>query len=183
MSTKTIEAVTLEELFKESTDGSIPVLMDIEHEGINWGETNRDDGTKGDLEQENGHLRLINANYSVKYEGKRYLPSYFSFTMPSEDGKTIGQTSVTISAIDQRIINIIRSIEDKPKATFVALFARNDRTVTFSKLYKYTFEMGSVTWDGVSAKWNLVFDPAMQLQVPRDKATPMRCPAVQVKQL
>ena len=178
MTTKTIEATTLEELFKRETDGSIPVLMDIEHDDIDWGEIERSDGTVGDLEQENGHLRLINAPYSVKYQDKKYLPAYFSFTMPTEDGKSIGQTSVTISAIDQRIINVIRSIDDKPTATFVALFARNDSTISFSKLYKYVFEMDSVTWDGVSAKWNLIFDPAMQVQVPRDTATTLRCPSV-----
>lgn len=181
MATKTIESETLEELFSKDTDGSIPVLMDIEHEDINWGNIKDKDGSLGDLEQENGHLRLINASYSVKYQGKKYLPAYFAFTMPSEDGKTVGQTSVTISAIDQRIIKIIRSIENKPTVTFVALFSRKDSTVSFSKLYKYSFEMDSVTWDGVSAKWNLIFDPAMQLQVPRDKATNIRCPSVSLK--
>lgn len=179
--TKTIEYTTLEELFNTDTDGSFPLLMDIEHESINWeGTTSEIDVT--DLEQDNCHLRLINAPYAVKYQGKKYLPAYFAFTPPSVDGKTIGSTSVTISAIDQRVIKIIRAIDNKPKATFVALFSKKDSVITFSKLYRYIFEMNAVSWDGVSAKWNLVFDPAMQLQVPRDKGTNLRCPAVLQKQ-
>ncbi|MBQ0111955.1 MAG: hypothetical protein KBT03_02385 [Bacteroidales bacterium] len=170
MEGKHLETITLEELFQQNTDGNLPFLMDIEHDDIEW----EDDA----LGQDKGHLRLINDSVTVKYQGNKYLPSFFSFVMPSEDGKTVGNTSVTISAIDQRIIKVIRNIKDKPKVTFVALFARKDNTVVFSKLFKYTFEMNSVSWDGVSAKWNLVFDPAMQLQVPRDKATLIRCPSV-----
>lgn len=170
MPKKTVEVATIEELFSSSTDGSIPVLLDIEHQDIIWQDA--------DLEQDNGHLRLINAPYSVRYEGKKYLPSYFEFSMPSEDGKTISSTSVTISAIDQRIISVIRSVNDKPTVTFHAFFTKKDNLITFSKLFKYKFQMDSVSWNGISAKWNLIFDPTMQLQVPRDVGTSLRCPGV-----
>ena len=174
MQEKQIEAITVEELLKPQTDGTIPVLIDIRHEDIVWAENTKE--YSGD--QENGHLRLINANYPVMYNGHKYMPSVFSFTMPSEDGRKVGSTNITISAIDKRIIEIIRSVSTKPKAVIEAFFTRQGNEVLFSKLYKYEFEMDSVSWNGVSAKWTLIFDPTMQLNVPRDLATQSRCPSV-----
>lgn len=167
---KNIETVTVEELLSRDTGGSIPILVDIEHSDIVWND--------GSSDQEDGHLRLINANYTVKYDGHTYRPSVFTFTLPSEDGKKVGSTTITISAIDQRVIEVIRSVETKPTATIVAFFSKEDSTITFSKIYNYVFEMDSVSWDGVSAKWSLVFDPVMNKNIPRDLATAARCPAV-----
>ena len=176
---KIFDSITVDELFSTHTSGSFPVLIDIQSDDIVWADN--DGETVGD--QENGHLRLINANYSVMYKGDndkahRYMPCSFTFSMPEENGKKVGSTSISISAIDQRIIEVIRLVENKPIAVIEAFFAKKDNTITFAKLYKYVFEMSGVTWDGVTAKWNLTFDPAMQLNVPRDLATKSRCPAV-----
>lgn len=167
---KNIESTTLEELFSQDTDGCIPVLMDIQHDSIVWSDNSQ--------EQENGHLRIVNNSIPVYFEGKKYSPAYFSFELPSEDGKTIGNSTVTISAIDQRVIEVIRSITENPKAVITAAFSKiSDTEIIFSKLYRYEFEMGSVTWDGVSAKWGLTFDPAMGRNIPADLASKARCPA------
>lgn len=167
---KNIESIALEELFSQNSDGNIPILLDIEHEDIVW-----DKDTFG---QFNGHLRLVNNNVAVMYEGKKYLPSSFSFEIPGEDGATVASTNITISAIDQRIIEVIRSISSKPKANIVAAFTSIDDTkIIFSKLFHYTFEMSNCTWDGVTARWTLTFDPAMLQNIPVDKASAARCPA------
>lgn len=168
MGGRKIEVMTAEELLRPATSGSFPILVDIQHPEIVWKDESGD--------QEDGHLRLINANYPVKYSGHYYLPCVFKFTMPSEDGKKVGSTDITISAIDKRIIEIVRSVASKPKAVIEAFFTKKDSQIYFSRLYKYEFEMCGCTWDGVSAKWSLVFDPAMQLNVPRDLATMTRCP-------
>jgi hypothetical protein len=106
------------------------------------------------------------------------MSSVFTFSPPQEDGKKVGNANITISAIDKRIIEIIRSVSSKPVATIEAFFVKNDNEVSFSRLFNYEFEMTSVSWDGVSAKWNLVFDPVSILNIPRDLATQARCPAV-----
>lgn len=175
---KNIESTTLEELFSEDISGNIPILLDIVHEDIFWGE-GHDDTEENDLiGQTNGHLRLINNNIPVIYEKKKYLPSKFTFEQPQEDGHKVGNTSITISAIDQRIIEIIRSIESKPRAMVIAAFQKLDNTkIVFSKIYHYTFEMSNANWDGVTAKWDLTFDPAMSRNIPVDKATATRCPS------
>ena len=62
---------------------------------------------------------------------------------------------------------------------FEAFYTRlTDTQIVFSKLYYYEFQMDSATWDGITAKWNLVFDSAAQLNVPRVLATVNRCPSI-----
>lgn len=171
---KNIEAITLEELFKQDSPTSINILVKIKHPDIIW-----KDGTEGG-QQKNGQLCLINGTIPVMYKGEKYYPSCFSFEQPTEDGTKIGNTNITVSAIDQRIVEIIRSIKSNPIAEIVAVFNFVDTEhtkVRFSQLYNYEFEMSNAQWDGVTAKWNLTFDPAMQQNIPMDKAVESRCPS------
>lgn len=167
---KNIDTLTIKELFSSKTDGSIPVLLDIQHDEIVWQDA--------DTEQERGHLRLINSTTAVRYAGHKYLPAYFSYVMPKEDGSTIGNTSITISSIDRRVIEVIRSINSNPMCTIEAFYTKlSDSEFMFSKLNHYDFEMTSVSWDDTTAKWSLVFDPASQINIPIDLGTKTRCPA------
>lgn len=175
-----IESATLEELFSETTSGSFPVLMDIRHDALVWS-SNKDKDIQ-DLQQKDGHLRLINSNTAVKYNGERYLPANFSYTLPTEDGAKVSQTSITISAVDRRIVELIRSIKSSPIAVIEAFFTKPTETsFAFSRLYHYEFKMKDVTWDDVTAKWTLVFDPVMQVNVPKDLGTKSRNPSILVE--
>lgn len=174
---KNIDSITLEELFSSSTDGSIPILLDIVHDEITWTDAKDDSGKYNDLSQEEGHLRLINSTTPVRYNGNKFLPSVFSYTAPSTDGKTVSGTTITISAIDKRIVEVIRLIKSKPTCTIEAFFTKlSDKEFMFHKLNHYEFEMASVTWDETTAKWSLVFDPASQINVPIDLGTKFRTP-------
>lgn len=168
---RNIESTTLEELFSSSTSGSLPILIDIRHDALKWQDKS--------LEQEDKHMRLINAPTAVRYNGKKYLPAVFSYTLPTEDGTKIGNTSITISAIDRRVVELIRSIKTYPIAVIEAFFTKIDgNSYAFSRLYHYEFQMRDVTWDDSTAKWNLVFDPVMQMNVPKDLGTKSRNPGV-----
>lgn len=170
MQGKSLELETLKDLFDQNQDGNIPVLVDITHEEIKWQDQS--------FEQEDKHLRLINAPAAVMYNAHKYIPSVFQFTMPKEDGVKVSDTSITISAIDQRIIEVIRAIKTNPTAVIEAFYSKiNNDEYLFSKLYHFEFKMGACSWDDVTAKWTLEFDPGMQVNVPKDKATTFRCPA------
>lgn len=167
---KNIEASTLEELFAQNTDGCLPILVEIQDDNIIW-------QTK-DAYDEDGYLRLVSGNIPVMYEGKRYRPSVFTFEQPSEDGKKVGNTNISICAVDKRIIEIIEQIETRPKVEIVAAYCKaSDEEIIFTKLYHYRFTMGQVQWDGITAKWSLTFDTAMEQNAPVDLATEARCPA------
>lgn len=175
---KTINSITIKELFDQNTSGLIPLLADIQHDHIKWG--------PNDMEQEDGHLRIINDAASVKYQDKRYMPSYFAFTLPQEDGKKIGNSTITISSIDKRIVEIIRSINSVPPVLVInAAFAKKDFDgkvgFTFYDLGEYRFKMTNCRWDSTTAQWDLVFDTTMQLNVPVDIGTIYRSPSVNTK--
>lgn len=165
-----IETATLEELFSNEQTGCVPVLMDIKHDRLVW----QDDS----LGQENGHFRVINDTRGVKFGGKTYLPMSFSFEAPSEDGKSVGSASVTISAIDRRIIEIIRMIDTPPTCEIEAYYEKiGENKIKFTKLFGYKMKMSSVVYDKMTAKWNLSYSGALALNIPRDTGTAIRCPA------
>lgn len=172
---KRINVIALKELFNENTSGVLPVLADIQHDHIKWGDNTH--------EQEDGHLRIVNDMAAVRYKGKKYMPANFTFTLPSEDGKKISNTSITVSSIDKRMIEIIRSINSNPPVLIMhALFGKQEiegkTGYTFHELSEYKFSMTNCSWDGVTARWDLVFDTVMQTNIPVDIGTVYRNPAV-----
>lgn len=175
MNDKNIQTVALEELWKQNTEGHVPVLLEIFNPDIKWNDNS--------LEQENMYLRVIDDSNSVIYKGKRYLPASFNFTPPEENGKTVGQASITLSAIDDRVVQMLRSIELQCDITVMAMFAKQ---VTTTGGYTYKFlpldnlksRMPSATYDRITAQLNLVYKDVLKLNVPRDRATKNQLPSV-----
>jgi hypothetical protein len=161
----------------------LPVLLDIQHPEIAWGE-------QGDSQfiQQDGHLRLVNDIRGVMYKGDDtephyYAPCSFSAKMSKEDGKSKGTATLSVSAVDGRIIEVIRSVTEGVTCRITAFYSKienenNQVKYVFSKLYGKEFEMGSVTWTGTSAQWELNADGIMDLNAPRDKGSLFRFPAI-----
>lgn len=162
----------------------LPVLLDIMHPEIVWRNQDGDESTW----QETGHLRVVNDIRGVKYKGddlsaKYYSPCTFSIKLPKDDGKSKGTASLSISCIDVRVIEVIRSVTEDLTCRVVALFAKqktNDTgdgyTYVFSKQYGKKFSMNGVTWEGTTATWSLDPDAVMDLNVPRDMTSSFRVP-------
>lgn len=168
---KNINTITLEELYGTSLEGSLPVLLTIKHDAITWKDKNSD--------YEDGCIRFIGSNTSVRYKGKKYFPCNFVYSPPSEDGQKIGNASIEISAIDRSIIEVVRKLRSNPTATIDCFFAKiSDTEFLFSKICHYTYEMSDVSWDPKTLKWTLLFDPVSQTNVPRGLGTIQRCPGV-----
>ena len=175
MNEKTIQTIAIEEVWKQNTNGHIPVLLEIYNPDIKWQDNSQD--------QENMYLRVINDSNPVMYKGKKYIPCRFEFTPPEENGKTIGQASIQISAIDTRIVQMLRSIELQCEVTVMACFAK---MVTESGKITYRFypldhlktKMSSATYNRITAQFTLVFKDVLSLNVPRDRATKNHLPSV-----
>lgn len=177
--TKTINTIALEEIWKKDTDGHAPVLMEIFNPDIKWED--------GSLEQENMYLRVIDDTNPVMYKGKKYLPCRFTYTPPEENGKTIGQASVQLSAIDTRVVQLLRSVEVPCQFSIVATFAKmttvteegQERTTfQFYPLDELTAKMQSATYNRVTAQLNIVAKDVLKLNVPRNVATKDKLPSV-----
>lgn len=175
MVTKRIETIALTELFKKDIEGTLPILVEIYSPELVWGDD--------DENYEDGYLRLVSDNVAIKYKkngedkAKTYLPSCISYKPPAENGKEIGSATISISAIDYRVIQMIRSITVRPQVTVVASFMKEGSKFYFAELNSRTFENSSVSWNKTAAEFTLVYDNVMKLQVPRDKATAQRFPA------
>ena len=177
-----ISTTVLDSLEQKDDSLFLPVLLDITHPEIVWGET------AGSDIQQDGHLRLVNDVRGIRYKGDDsephyYAPCDFSVKMPKEDGKTKATASATISAVDGRVIEVIRSIKEDLSCQVIAFYAKitnenNAVQYVFSKLYGKKFHMGSVTWTSTSAEWVLDPDKIMELNMPRDKGSIFRFPAI-----
>jgi len=175
MNEKNIQTIALEELWNQNTDGHLPVLLEIFNPDIKWGDDEQ--------EQENMYLRVIDDSNPVVYKGKKYIPARFDFTPPEETGKTIGNASITLSAIDSRVVQMLRSIELQCQVTVMAMFAKKvtesgSTTYMFYPLDHLRTKMNSASYNRVTAQMNLVFKDVLKLNVPRDKATKNQLPSV-----
>lgn len=180
MPRRNISTITFNEMTQKSQNAFLPILIDIKHTGIVW--------TDKSFNQENGHLRLICDTRGVKYKGddttaKYYAPCTFLYKKPKEDGKTKNKASISVSCVDTRLIEVIRSITENLTCKIVGMYTKIDsnngaQKYVFSKLYGKEFFMSNVTWDGISAQWDLDPDSIMDLSAPRDKGSVYRLPAI-----
>lgn len=189
-----LESSTFEDLAQKNTPGFLPVLIDIKHQGIVWNYPESTDEEVLKYRQQDGHLRLINDVRGVMYKGNDssihyYEPCSFKVKLGKEDGKTKSNASITISCVDARIIEIIRSIEEDLTCRVVGMYTKvaagedsetgeTKYNYAFSKLYGKEFEMSSVTYGLTSAQWELNPDSIMELNIPRDMGSAFRLPSV-----
>ena len=170
MNEKNIQTITMEEIWKQNTEGHIPVLLDIYNPDLKW-----DDNSD---EQENMHLRVIDDSNPVIYQGKKYLAGRFTYTPPEENGKSIGQASITISAIDSRVTQALRSIELESDVTVVATFVKEGSVYTFLPFANHQSKLPSASYNRTSATLTLVNKDVLQLNIPRNQATKDLFPSV-----
>ena len=169
----------MDELWKDDTEGHIPILMEIFNPDIKWND--------GSFEQENMYLRVIDDSNPVVYKGKKYLPCKFNYTPPEENGKDLGQASITVSAIDTRIVELLRSVdvecevsvvEEKKKKITVNESGNDVTTYRFFPIDELNSKMQSASYSRVTAQLNLVCKDVLKLNVPRNIATKDKLPSV-----
>ena len=165
-----IRTVAAEEIWKQTTDGFLPVLLEIYNPDIKW-----KDGT---LEQDNMYLRVISDTNAVMYKGKKYLPCKFSYTPPEEDGKSVGQASITISAVDSRVVQMLRSIELQCEVKVMAMFAKRGTETRFYPIEYIRSKLPSATYNRLTAQLTLSYKDVLKLNVPRHIATKDQLPSV-----
>lgn len=185
---RSITISTFHNSSQKSDSAFIPVLLDIKHNGIVWNYPESEDPEVLKLRQQDGHIRFISDVRGVIYKGDDdkpyyYAPCNFSVKLPKEDGKTKSTASISISCIDNRIIEIIRSIEEDLTCQVIAMYAKikneDDKVkYAFSKLYGKEFTMGQVSWDGITANWTLDPDLISDLSTPRKMGSQFNLPSI-----
>lgn len=166
---KQIQTVAMDEIYKRNSDGYIPVLLDIYNPDIKWNDNS--------LEQDDMHLRVVADSNNVKYKGKRYLACKFEFKPPEQDGTKVGSASITLSALDTRVTQMLRMIDLVCEVDVVTAFAKNGSQYKFIPLDEYKMQMKSSTYSRTTANLVLSPDDVWSLNVPRDVATKDRFPS------
>lgn len=179
-----IDVITEKELWNKDIDGYLPILLDVYNPDIVWTQQEKD--LYG---QEDSHIRFISDDIKVIYKGKTYLPCSFEYQQPETDGSKIGNASISISALDTRVRNLLRSIKIKSEAKVVAMFAKVNRDDDSGKfIYKFvelnskSFCMKIASSSKTTATFNLDFESFSGQNIPYDSATQDRVPATSGKQ-
>lgn len=169
MITKKIQTVAMEEIYKSNSDGYTPLLLEIYNPDIKWNDNS--------LEQEDKYLRVVADSNNVKFKGHRYLASKFEFKPPEQDGTKAESAQITISSLDTRVVQMLRTIELVCEVNVVAAFAKNGSEYKFYPLEEYSMQMKSSTYSRTTATLVLSPDETWSLNVPRDTATKDRFPS------
>lgn len=171
-----LDVITINDLWQKNIDGYLPVLMEIYNPDISWS-----NDEKAAYNQEDCYLRVIADDNKVIYKGKTYLPCSFTYNPPELDGKKVGGSSITISALDSRVKKMVRSISLPSEVTVVSMFAKVTRE-NGNIIYKYRelnsrpFKMNTASSNKTSATFNLVYGKNFGQNVPYDVATQDRVP-------
>lgn len=170
MNGKVIQTAVTEELWKSHVDGWFPVLAEIYNPDLKWQDSS--------LGQDNMYLRVISDSNAVVYRGKKYLPCRFTYTPPEKNGKQVGQASITISALDSRIVQMLRSVEIQCEITVVAGFVKSGSVYRFIPLDTFRGTVSSASYNRTTAQLDLTYKDVLTLNVPKDIMTKDMLPSV-----
>lgn len=124
-------------------------------------------------------MYLCDNNEPITYDGHTYINSYFVFDAPEQTDDTDGSATLTVSAVDRQIINLIRSAPAniKPLVEIVAVWIDNDENnqPIFSELAGYVFEIVGAEMDAKTATLTLAVDTLCLFDFPGDTFTSSNC--------
>lgn len=150
--------ITYQDLSKRFLAGSTPILCKIEHESLDE------------------PIYLTDNNKPIIFEENNYMPCYMKAKLPSSSADSDGSASITISAVDQQMIQLSRTINSP--ATFTILACYYPRTGIITKLDSYKFSLTGITCDAVSFSAELTNDLALNYSFPNGESTPITTPGV-----
>lgn len=141
---RNLSIVAKQELFKQSSSMVIPVFVDISYV------------TSGGATQV---LHLVNNTEPLTYLGTTYTPFAFRFDPPSETATSISGARITVDAVDQSVIAILRDTPNAPVLTFVATFYFDESgTIYYEQLASWAFNMKNFSYNVDTITCELEYD-------------------------
>jgi len=126
---------------------------------------------------EYGDMYFANSSESILYNGDIYNAASFSVQPPSVEGAKIGNATLTISAIDQFWIEIIRVTQIPAELRFIAAIVYDESGVMgIEALEENSFTLRAANWNEISISWEMSFDERMNFIITSIKCTPMTVP-------
>lgn len=172
-----IDVLTLQELHKTDIEGYFPFLFEVYNPDIAWsGEE------KSAYGQDDCYMRFVADDVRVLYKGKTWLPCNFEYTPPETDGTKVGSATISISALDSRVRQLLRIIRCACKIKIAAFFVKTEKEDTGKFIYKFKelngaeYTMEAASSNRATATFNLVYKTSLGQAVPYDMATSDRVP-------
>lgn len=106
------------------------------------------------------NIRVVNNNESITWDGNLYEAASFKFTPPSQEEGEASAARLSISNIDRRIVEVVRSINSSPKVEANIVFVRYDDTVPAveREAGPWTFDLSQVSYNAKTVTGTLSFN-------------------------
>jgi hypothetical protein len=155
-----ISPLTKRQIAQQRTAASFPCLIEI---------------TSGN----DPKMFYTNASENITFEGNVYNAATFSIQPPDRDGSTIGDATLTISAIDQVWPEKIRGTQKPAKLRFIAVIVYREGNIAgIERLEENSFTLRTANWNRTSVTWAMHFDENMAVIVPAEKCNAQTTPGI-----
>ena len=128
--------------------------------------------------EELGTFRYVNLGFPVEYEGKTYSAAGFNISPPEKSEGKVGNSRISISAVDQEWIQRIRTpTKEKSRMHLVsAVVYEGDGGTEVESIDELDFTLTQAEWDDVTISWDMEFDDVTNINVPCDVADSLNFP-------
>lgn len=123
-----------------------------------------------------GDFYYANFSKSITFNNQTYSPSWFEFNPPERTESSIGNASITISALPDSYgnswIEKIRGTQNRSTIEIVGAIVYNeDDEIEVEATENMTFTLTSVSWNDATITWQMIFDDDMNIKIPCDLCT------------
>lgn len=151
-------------LVRLNTQAEFPYLIEVTY-------YNKDGGVE--------IYRYANSDNNISFEGNVYESSCFSLQPPEKTQTSIGNASITISAVNQEWIRRIRDTQKRAKLRFIATIVYDENGEQFVEAMEdYEFTLTEAKWNDITISWTMEFDNKMNIRIPCDSATSHKIPSL-----
>ncbi|MDR2426475.1 MAG: DUF1833 domain-containing protein [Endomicrobium sp.] len=152
-----ISKALLAKLFKKRVPGMVPILLKISHDSLS------------------NPLFLTDNNEPLVYESETYQPASFIFTFPEQSKDSVGLAKITMGAVDQTLINLIRNLTSPLQIRFAAEYYEDGN---FSRLDGFSFQLINVSWNALTFSGDLAFKSLLDMDFPSGEFSSITTPGV-----
>lgn len=118
-----------------------------------------------------GDFFYANCDEEIEFENETYVPAWFEFSPPERKESSIGNSSITISALPDEQngswIEKIRGTQARSTAEVVGVIVYdNDGEMEVEECERYVFTLTNARWNELSITWDMIFDEDMNILIP-----------------
>lgn len=107
-------------------------------------------------------IRVVNNTQGIEWNGNTYEASSFKFKPPAQEEGELSNATLTLSNIDRRIMETVRSIDSAPTVTANVVFVKHDELDPALAVVKeagpWAFDLSEVRYDAKSITGTLTLN-------------------------